>query len=234
MALEGSQYREPRDPVRPPAAASHSFELTTAGDAGRAAVEAYIAQKFAATYGARIHSFLPQLLSLHRGGVIDAALGLRRADSGALFLEQYLDRPVERQLAAAAGRPVARSDIVEIGNLVSTSRGSSQMLFLMLAELFAEARVNWAIFTATPEVHKLLSRLTADQIVLCVADGGRLGAQLQNWGSYYDTCPAVTAIDVTASREILLQRPLVCELLRNCAAQAKPLARMFLEGNKCN
>lgn len=241
MEAEGNRYCEsPGITQRQSPVPAHRFELTAAGDPGRAGVEAYIAQRFSETYGARIHSFLPQLLSLHVGGVLGAALGLRRADSGTLFLERYLDRPVEQQLAGATGQPVARADIVEIGNLVSTSRGSSRLLFLMLAELFASAHVTWAIFTATPEVHKLLARLTADQVVLCEADGKRLGAELKNWGSYYDTRPAVTAINVPLSRGALLQQPQARQtqetrkLLQTCAAQAKPLARLFLEGNRCN
>lgn len=228
MAAEGLQQQSTEPP------AYQAFTLTAPGDTGRADVETYIVRKFAEVYGARIHSFLPQLLSLHAHGAIEAALGLRRADSGPLFLEQYLDRPVEQQLAEAAGQPVARADIVEIGNLVSTSPGSSRLLFLMLAELFASAGVTWAIFTATPEVHKLLDRLTGEQIVLCEADGKRLGAELENWGSYYDTRPAVTAINVPLSRVALLQRPPARELMRHCASQVKPLARLFLEGNRCN
>jgi hypothetical protein len=118
MAVEGSRHCESPGVIQgQPPLAVHRFALTAAGESGRAAVEAYIAQKFAETYGARIQSFLPQLLSLHNNGALGAALGLRRAGSGALFLEQYLDRPVQQLLAEAAGQPVARADIVEIGNL---------------------------------------------------------------------------------------------------------------------
>lgn len=218
---------------RPPVSV-HRFALTAAGEPGRAEVEAYIARKFSETYGARIHRFLPQLLSLHAGDLLRAALGLHRADSGTLFLEQYLDRPVERRLAEVAGRAVARADIVEVGNLVSTSRGSSQLMFLMLAELLAGARVTWAVFTATPHVRKLLTRLTTDQLVLCAADGRRLGAELKNWGSYYDTRPVVTAINVVLTRDALLRQPLARELLQKCAAQASPLIRLLLGGWRCN
>ncbi|WP_226648282.1 thermostable hemolysin [Microbulbifer variabilis] len=241
MAAEGDRQCElPGTTRRELPVPTHHFVLAAVDDPGRAEIETYIAQRFSDIHGATINSYLPQLLSLYANGVLSAALGLRRADSGTLFLEQYLDRPVEQQLAEAAGRPVARADIVEIGNLVSTSRGSSRLLFLMLAELFASAGMTWAIFTATPEVHKLLARLTADQIVLCTADGKRLGAELKNWGSYYDTCPEVTAINVTLARDVLLQQPLVGELLQQCAAQAEHLSRLFmagavvLEGSRCS
>lgn len=210
------------------------FSLSAAGDPGRGDVERYIAGVFAESYGARLYSFLPLLLSQRTGNTINAALGLRRADSGPLFLEQYLDQPVEKRLSEASGRAVARADIVEIGNLVSTSRGSSRLLFLMLAELFAAAGVTWAIFTATPEVHRLLQKLTTNQIVLCQADGARLGDKLVDWGSYYDTRPAVTAINVAEERRALLNRPLIRELLLGCTAQAREMAAALQELPACN
>lgn len=232
MAMEGYSQLEVSGsaPLLPPVATSGpGFHLSCSGDTGREEVERYIAAVFAANYGARIHNFLPLLLSQRDAGGISSALGLRRADWGPLFLEQYLDQPVERQLAFATGSPVARADIVEIGNLVSTSRGSSRLLFLMLAELFAAAGVTWAIFTATPEVHRLLQKLTANQVVLCQADGGRLGADLVDWGTYYDTRPAVTAINVAAERMRLRERPLVRELLLGCEDQAREMAN-YLNG----
>ncbi|WP_193162018.1 thermostable hemolysin [Microbulbifer hainanensis] len=235
--MEGFQSVTPTDAVisQPPVVTSWpGFSLAAARDPGRIGVEQYISAVFAATYGARLYSFLPLLLSQGDGDRINAALGLRRADSGPLFLEQYLDKPVEQRLAEASGSPVTRADIVEIGNLVSTSRGSSRLLFLMLAELFAAAGVTWAIFTATPEVHRLLQKLTGNQVVLCQADGSRLGDKIADWGSYYDTRPAVTAINVTEERRALLNRPLIRELLLGCTAQAQEMAVALKEVPACN
>ena len=237
MAMEGYRHSEVCDgAILPPPVVTTGagFHLSCPGDAAREEVEHYIAAVFAATYGARIHSFLPLLLSQRGADGINAALGLRRADSGPLFLEQYLDQPVERQLARATGAPVVRRDIVEIGNLVSTSRGSSRALFLMLAELFAAAGVTWAIFTATPEVHRLLQKLTGNQVVLCQADGKRLGPHLADWGSYYETRPAVTAINVTAERRQLLERPLVRELMHGCASRARAMAPSLNGEESCS
>ena len=236
MAMEGYRHSEVfgTATLPPPVVANiPGFHLSCPGEPGRAEVERYIAAVFAATYGARIHSFLPLLLSQRDAAGINAALGLRRADSGPLFLEQYLDQPVERQLARATASPVARADIVEIGNLVSTSRGSSRMLFLMLAELFAATGVTWAIFTATHEVHRLLQKLTGNQVVLCQADGKRLGAELADWGTYYDTRPAVTAINVAAERAQLLQRPLIRELMLGCGHQARAMASCLKGVESC-
>lgn len=48
-----------------------------------------------------------------------AALGYRRAEAQAMFLETYLDRPIEAELSEIFGRPIPRRNIVEIGNLAS-------------------------------------------------------------------------------------------------------------------
>ncbi|WP_237567718.1 thermostable hemolysin [Microbulbifer hydrolyticus] len=210
------------------------FSLSAAGDEDREAIESYIAATFSETYGARLYHFMPLLLARRNETGLVSALGMRRADTAPLFLEQYLNQPVERALADATGSEVARCDIVEIGNLVSTSRGGSRLLFLMLAELFAAADVTWAIFTATPEVRRLLQKLTGNQFVLCQADGRRLGDRLADWGSYYETKPAVTAINVAEERRALLEHPLARELLQACSGPAQQMASSMREVHPCN
>lgn len=200
------------------------FVLCAAGARGRSTVEAYIASRFARIYGARLTHFLPLLLSLRCRGEISAAVGLGRAADGPLFLEQYLDEPAETALGDAVRETVTRDSLVEIGNLVSTWRGSSQLLFIMLAELLGRARIRWAVFTATPEVSKLLHRLRLNQTVLCPADGRRLGPALSDWGSYYDSCPAVTVIDVRQALQALNAHAATRDLLQRCDAQAGKLA----------
>src|SRR6187402_194533 len=48
-----------------------------------------------------------------------AVLGYRSAEGGPLFLESYLDRPVEQAVSAAFGMDLTRADIVEIGCLAA-------------------------------------------------------------------------------------------------------------------
>lgn len=207
------------------------FQLSGTEHIGRRAVEAYISGQFQQVYGARLRHFMPWLLSYGEGQQMHGVLGLRRATREPLFLEQYLDEPVEAVLAEKAGVPVNRADIVEIGNLVATARGGSRLLFLMLAELCAAADLTWAIFTATPEVQHLLQKLTDNQLVLCRADGARLGAELADWGTYYNTRPAVVAVNVRAERERRLERPLISDLLEVCRPQASAFARQLAEAS---
>lgn len=170
---------------------------------GRAAVESYIAATFRAQYGARVDHFLPLLLTLEDGGAIVAAVGIRFADGAPLFVEHYLDRPL---LVELAQRGIAHRAVVEIGNLVSTRPGSSQLLFVLLANLLHALGCDTGVFTATAQVRRLLARIECPLQPLCVADGRRLGADLQHWGTYYAADPEVIAAGVAITLQHLQQR----------------------------
>ncbi len=187
---------------------------------GRAAVEAYIAATFREQYDAQIEHFLPVLLTIETGTTIEAALGLRFGDQRPLFVEHYLDRSVEAELAA---RGLPNSAIVEIGNLVSTRAGCSQLLFILLAELLDNLGCDTGVFTATAQVQQLLGKIGCELIPLCTADGTRLGAQLSQWGSYYATAPRVVASSVASTARLLRERPV---LARTFGQHADDLARV--------
>lgn len=165
---------------------------------GRATVEHYIHAVFARGYGAEINHYLPQLMSLRDGeGEMLAALGMRCGNSGKLFLEIYLDEPVEQRLAAVAGVAVQRDSIVEIGNLASGRAGAARWLFLALAAYLHGRGAQWAIFTVAPFLKNTFLKLGFKLYVLARADKARLGEEASDWGSYYDAAPEVMAVDVT-------------------------------------
>ncbi|MBD2858356.1 thermostable hemolysin [Spongiibacter sp. KMU-158] len=202
------------------------FSVITAFEPGRKLSESYIAEKFRLSYGAEISEFMPELLLMHRGAInsgcqqdLRAALGMRRGtDSRALFLETYLDVPAEVILSEKIGKTVSRSDLMEIGNLVATQRGASQMLFTALTLLLCQQGVTWAIFTATPEVQKLLNRLKLKQFFLAEADPARLGEAQSQWGSYYHSNPAVIAVNARKALQVLQRHPLTASMLQSCEA----------------
>lgn len=191
----------------------HNSQLRcyTANTPGRHAVEAYIATAFHDQYAAHIDHFLPVLLTIENGDEIEAALGIRFGENESLFLEHYLDQSISDELAQ---RDIANEAIVEIGNLVSTRAGCSQLLFILLAELLDHLGRDTAIFTATAQVRQLLEKIGCELIPLCDADGSRLGDQLGQWGHYYETSPRVVASDVAANAR-LLQRPVLARTLKH-------------------
>jgi hypothetical protein len=184
------------------------------GGPERARVESYIAAQFQEAHGATIHDFMPVLLTMGCHGKITAANGIRAAATQPLFLEQYLVQPIEGALSGLAGRPVQRSNIAEIGNLVATQGGSSYLLFMVLTAVLEQAGFDWVVFTATPQVQKVLAYLGLSIHELCEADPTRLTeSSAAEWGRYYSNRPTVVAGKVADAMDVLRQRKLYASVL---------------------
>src|SRR5688572_8230358 len=74
---------------------------------GRPRVEAFIRSVYARCYRARLRSFAPTLAAWEDRGEVLAAAGYRSAVDP-LFLERYLDRPIEEALAPSHSLPRAQ------------------------------------------------------------------------------------------------------------------------------
>lgn len=159
----------------------------------RGVVETYIREIFARHYSARVHAFAPQLLSLERDGQIAAAAGWRGADQGQLYLEHYLDAPIEQVISQIAQRPVAREKIVEVGNLAAEKAGGSVAMIVAMAQHFERLGYEWVSFTATEELIRIFGRVGLPLLALGPADPARLGTDAAQWGRYYETQPVVVS-----------------------------------------
>lgn len=217
----------------PDSVRKHASQILLSGPASpaRPGLQRYIHQRYAETYQADVSHFLPLLLSSQSDTDIFGVLGLRPASAGALFIEQYLLRPVEAAIADVTGRQVARNTVIEVGNLAS-EKGGSQQLFIVLTELLYQAGFNWVCFTATPHVTALLKRLGFAPEVLaradpaCTADGGR------SWGTYYDHHPSVLVGDVVNARHTLFRNDVAARLMQERSADiqsAKAALATFLK-----
>lgn len=174
-------------------AAGTSMRHTVAGSPRRAEAEEYVAQVFQQCYGACVRQFAPNLLLVERDSCVSAVVGWRCAADERLFLEAYLDLPVEQLIARTAGRPIARESVVEVGHLAAQRRGGSVDAILGLAGHLDALGFEWVVFTATGELIRIFSRLSLPLFALAPADPARLGASARDWGSYYDTAPVVVA-----------------------------------------
>ncbi len=170
-------------------------------------VEAFIAQVYRARYGAELQSFLPHLLAFRDAtGLLRAAVGLRIADEGPLFVEQYLDVPAEQAVSLGSGQPVARSAIVEVGNLAACSAGDARALIVHLTGALHAAGLRWVLFAATRQLRNTFDRLHLRTVVLADASADRLqGDDTTDWGSYYDVQPKVLYGDIAAGNAYLLR-----------------------------
>src|SRR5688500_8329486 len=92
----------------------HELSMCPADDPRREELERFVRAVFAARHGARVCSFMPTLLAMRNdAGAVCSVAGFRSAAGQELFLERYFDEPIERVLAAVAGKQVSRSQIAE-------------------------------------------------------------------------------------------------------------------------
>lgn len=192
--------------------------LHATGSAARGDLEAFIHSRYASIYNADIRHFLPLLLATWQGPQLQGALGLRPGASGAFFVENYLDSKIEDIVAQQQGEFVPREQIIETGNLAG-SRGSSQLLFVVLTEVLYQAGFRWITFTATPMVINLLHRLGFAPQVVCEADVSRLGEQAKDWGTYYNNKPSVVIGNIEQAYKTLQSNELALKLLQDYRGQ---------------
>lgn len=168
----------------------------------RRRVELFIEQTFHRAYGAEIIGHYPTLVSVHdEEDNILAALGFRFAKEEPLFLEQYLDIPIEEHLREHYPKSGERKNIVEVGNLASLGQGASIFLFAALNAYLAQQGIKLVTFTATDFLHRYFTRLGMNTVVLGEANQGRLMDGGVSWGTYYKENPRVVAGSV---KQVLL------------------------------
>ncbi|MFC0710349.1 thermostable hemolysin [Azorhizophilus paspali] len=168
------------------------------GSLHRQALETFIRTRFADYYAARIRHFMPCLLGFEdEDGEVQAAAGLRPArEVRELFLERYLDAPIERVVGERTGLPVVRRNIVEVGNFAACGPGGARVLITALTDLVGALGFRWVVFTGTAILLNSFQRLGLPLVELGPADPARMGAELADWGRYYDSHPQIMAIDV--------------------------------------
>ena len=113
-------------------------------------------------------------------------------DFSEAFLEAYLDAPVEDLAAIALGRPVARRQIVEIGNLAAVNPLAMIALWGAAANDLA-ALGDVAVATLTAPLRAMFRRIGIPIAAIAPARGERLGSAASAWGRYYDQDPWVCA-----------------------------------------
>lgn len=178
-------------------AAEVNWTFVSAGASERPAVESFIRLGFEAAYGSQLAQLMPELMVLRRHSAIAAACGLRPAAMERLFLEVYLDAPVETVLGAAADPTVARADITEVGNLVIAQPGYARRLIVHLAACLHARGCRWVVFSAVPALRNSFRRIGIPLVTLAPATAARLSAdERAHWGAYYDHSPMVTAVNV--------------------------------------
>lgn len=177
---------------------AENITLTTSdcNAADRSEIEQFVHDVFAKTYGANVQHFMPNLVSLRdEDGELVAAFGLRKADESALFLEQYLDAPIETVFSGRFNRSITRSQITEIGNLAVSNPRNAGVLIAHVIQYSLDVGIEWGVATAHHSLQNGLVKGGRDVYALQAADPARLDpAEFASWGTYYNNAPQVVAI----------------------------------------
>jgi hypothetical protein len=168
------------------------FDLVEHTGADRSAAERFISQRFLESFGSIVESFMPRLFTLRtKDGQICGAFGLRSANRK-LFLEQYLDLPIEKAIMAQTGGIARRQDIVEVGHFSGTFPGAVRAMICLLTERLHREGFEWVTFTGTASLRNAFNRMGLAPLDIQAADAGRLpAAERASWGSYYEHAPRV-------------------------------------------
>ena len=171
---------------------SLELSLVDPVDPRRHDTEAFVREVFLKAYRAKLNTFYSLLVSInYPDGEYAAVAGVRPAGSEALFSEHYLDKPVDQILG------VERCKIVEIGNLAPASAGQARWLICTMTEFLTAAGFTHVVFTAVPRLYNAFGRMGLPLTKLADARQEQLpGRSAAEWGSYYDSKPAVYTGDI--------------------------------------
>lgn len=159
-----------------------------------AAVRQLIERRYAIVHGAVPAAEYPHFCVVDPGGVAgpSAALGFRVASTDRLFLEDYLDDPIELVVSAEFGRVIDRGRIVEIGAHASDRSRATIALWARTAR-HLDGLADVAVAVLTAPLRSMFARLGISIHEICDADPRRLPDGGEGWGQYYDQSPRVCA-----------------------------------------
>ncbi|GGY70611.1 thermostable hemolysin [Marinobacter zhanjiangensis] len=177
------------------------------GTAAAERVTDFIRRRFLQAYGARPDIQPPPLMALTTAhGTLLAAVGVRRAASERLFLEDYLDHPVEHCLPDPNCH---RQTVIEIAHLAGVEAGVSRLLFAAMALWLEQHQMNWVVCTGTGQLRNGFQRMGIDVVDLGSARPERLADGGEGWGCYYQHHPGVMAMNVPGGLSGLRSRRLM-------------------------
>ena len=167
------------------------FTLTERGSGMRTELESRIRAGFGQHFQACIEGFMPQLAVYRHPNGAEGVIGIRDAATERLFLESYLDRPIELAVSQCAGSSVQRGQIAEVGQFVISNRETVADFFRDLVPFLQSQGFDWVCFTGTNKIRALLKRIGFAGRPLAHASRDRIVASADDWGSYYDHEPVV-------------------------------------------
>jgi hypothetical protein len=183
------------------------IDVLHADHAERAQVIECIKQTFRRVYAAEPNTFMPHFIRVRDQQCnYKAIIGYRDAEHQRLFLEAYLDEPIETVISHHVGEQVERASIVEVGNLAEAEAGDARLAIIAATAFLHTAGYRWVVFTGVSRLRNAFRRLGLEPKELVEADDSRLSeAERKAWGTYYSDRPVVCYGDIRAAHGSLLE-----------------------------
>jgi len=139
---------------------------------------------------------MPNLVALRdSNGILMAAFGWEPAKDHHLFLEQYIDMPIEQLFSQRLGKEITRDEITCIGNLAVANPRNAGVLIAHVIQHSLDIGIEWCVATAHHSLQNGLIKGGRDVYALAPADPAKLPEEeLQHWGTYYRQMPQIVAI----------------------------------------
>lgn len=194
-------------PSRANGAALAHYRAIERDDPLRQDAEDFVSHVYRRKFAANLRTFMPTILGFFDGdNHLRACLGIRFAAREPLFVEQYLDAPVQTYITRHTGLSVRRADLLEVGNFASHHPGDARQVIRFLAPRLKAVGIHWVVFSATRQIHNAFQRMGLTPVVLAEADKSLLQYDGTDWGSYYDAHPHVLLGDVDSGCDFLERR----------------------------
>ncbi|NOU25262.1 MAG: thermostable hemolysin [Methylotenera sp.] len=162
----------------------------------RQELEDFVRHTFRRAHQAEVNHFMPKLMSVRdASGNLLAVCGLRHADQEKLFLEAYLDAPIEQLLSQRNASDISRDAILEVGNLAVADPINVRSLLASISLYLHSTQAEWAVFTGIAVLRNSLTKLNMNLQFLGEASINRIPKhEHAAWGTYYNERPQVLAI----------------------------------------
>jgi len=181
------------------------FEVIRPQDPEWEQTTGFVRDVYRKAYGAKLDTFMPRIMRVtDASGAYKAVMGYRGARCEKLFLENYLDEPIEAAISRYLGQPVDRSTIVEVGNLAEAQPGDARMAIIAATAYLWPRGYRWVVYTGVSRMRNVFRRLGLDTRELMVADETRLSPEeVAKWGAYYQANPVVCFADIKQGHDNL-------------------------------
>lgn len=170
------------------------YITTYKSDTARKKYENFVHEKYQQAYQANLKNYLPYLVAVKQPEeTLDMVFGYSDSSADKFFLESYLDGAIENKLSKVFNTTIKRSEIIEIGNLaIGKSTDNGRDIYDIACFAYANG-YRWIACTATRMLRLAFIHAGTRLSFIANADIDKINASEDDWGSYYNYVPQISA-----------------------------------------